>query len=81
MSVKLRISQKPKIAPTFFPFIKGSISPPLSVMLRTIISVPASPNPNANNAPLNFYIFKFKINHNLKKKKLLYFCIIIIYLF
>jgi len=52
VSLKFLISQNPKTQCVFFPGIIGSMSPPLLLMLVAIISAPASPNPNASNAPI-----------------------------
>ena len=54
------MSQKPKIAIIFFPGNIGSISPPL-LIFSAMIWAPASPNPNASNAPV------FMINFSRKE--------------
>lgn len=47
VSVNCRMSQKPKMAVTFWPGTIGSMSPPL-LMLLAMTSAPASPNPTAS---------------------------------
>lgn len=51
-SVKFLMSQNPKIAITFLPGNIGLIDYPLEFIFDATIYEPASPNPNANNAPI-----------------------------
>jgi len=46
------MSQNPKIAITFLPGNIGLIDYPLEFIFDATIYEPASPNPNANNAPI-----------------------------
>lgn len=59
-SVKFLISQNPKMQHFFLPGSIGSTSP-LFDILDAIISLPASPNPKANNVPILIIAFSMRI--------------------